>query len=48
MEDIHETVAKYITIVGTAVELAGIMLEINMLNITIERRIVISRKKKFI
>jgi len=45
MEHIHKTVAKYITIVGNAVELAGIMPEINKLNITIERRIVISRKK---
>jgi hypothetical protein len=36
------TVAKYITIVGNAVELAGIIPEINKLNITIDRRIVIS------
>jgi C-terminal processing protease CtpA/Prc len=46
MEHIHITVAKYITIVGNAVELAGIMPEINKLNITIERRIVISRQQK--
>lgn len=46
IEHIHITVAKYITIVGNAVELAGIMPEINKLNMTIERRIVISRKKK--
>jgi hypothetical protein len=40
---IHITVVKYITIVGNAVELAGIIFEINKLNITIERRIVISK-----
>jgi C-terminal processing protease CtpA/Prc len=40
----HMTVAKYMTIVGKAVELAGIMPEINKLNITIERRIVISTR----
>jgi C-terminal processing protease CtpA/Prc len=45
IEHIHITVAKYITIVGKAVELAGIMPEINKLNITIERRIVISKNK---
>ena len=41
------TVAKYITIVGNAVELAGIMPEISKLNITIERSIVISREKSY-
>lgn len=46
MEHIHITVAKYITIVGNAVELAGIIPEINKLNITIERRIVISKNKQ--
>jgi hypothetical protein len=39
---IHITVEKYVTIVGKAVELAGIIPEINKLNITIDRRIVIS------
>jgi len=38
----HITVEKYVTIVGKAVELAGIIPEINKLNITIDRRIVIS------
>ena len=43
MEHMHMTVVKYMTIVGNAVELAGIMPEIKKLNITIERRMVISR-----
>ena len=38
----HITDIKYITIVGKAVELAGIIPEINKLNIVIESRIVIS------
>ena len=36
------TVAKYMTIVGNAVELAGMMPEISKLNITMESRMVIS------
>jgi hypothetical protein len=43
MEHMHMTVAKYMTIVGNAVELAGMMPEINKLNMTIDRRMVISR-----
>lgn len=39
----HMTVAKYMTIVGNAVELAGIMPAIKKLNMTIDRRMVISR-----
>lgn len=43
----HKTVVKYMTMVGNAVELAGIIPEINRLNMTMERRMVISIKEDF-
>jgi hypothetical protein len=45
IEHMHITVAKYITIVGNAVELAGIMPEMSKLNMTIDSRMVISGMK---
>ena len=42
IEHMPITVVKYVTMVGKAVELAGMMPEINRLNITIESRMVIS------
>lgn len=42
IEHMPITVVKYMTIFGRAVELAGIIPEINKLNMTIDKRIVIS------
>jgi hypothetical protein len=47
IEHILITVAKYNTMVGRAVELAGIMPEMSKLNITIDSRMVISKETRF-